>query len=149
MAKRNGFELVHGPLIPISSAVRHSVNRDGQTGVTVMNSTSDRQAVINKAGSEYDSDPLARKIVSNRAAWVNGELREAGLPPLTDSELEAESVRKVVNGSARASIIANASREFDANPDLQRVVTSRRSWVDGELVAAGFERTNSIESKSL
>ncbi|MBI5764936.1 MAG: hypothetical protein HZA51_15575 [Planctomycetes bacterium] len=114
-----------------------------------MNSTSDRQAVITKAGAEYDSEPMARKIVANRAAWVNGELRNAGLPLLNEAELEAASVRQVVNGTTRASIIANAAREFDSSEELRRIATSRRSWVDGELIAAGFERTNSMESKSL
>ena len=83
--KQARADLANSPVIfPPDGRVIHRGSHDSLGGRT----NPDRRAVINVSRIEYDCEPGLRKVVS-KADYISGELRQAGLAPLSKDEAAA------------------------------------------------------------
>jgi len=125
--------LTNAPMISNAKPIVNSAGVFG--GVPIADSG--RAAIINSAGREWDSHKTLQGLTS-RSAYCADALRQQGLALPDVTEWAACSARHHrPGGVSRASVIANAAREFDSHPALKKI-TSRAAYINGGLRDAGL-----------
>lgn len=107
-------------------------NSAGRSAVYQADGAAQRKAIIAKESSRFDSGGSSLHALTSRRAFVNGALRQAGLPLLADAELDA-----LTDTPERAAAIADAAKKYDGEPGL-KVLTARSTFIDGELRHRGM-----------
>jgi hypothetical protein len=115
-----------------------------------------REEIILKSIREYHQVRGKQPVLCSAVAWVNGELRQHKISPLTDDEVRRLSVpvgdsRNLSKQPAdRASVIAASRRGYgQLLANGQAAICSLRAWIDGDLRSSGLALLSNSEAISL
>jgi len=110
--------------------------------MSVLSQPADRATLIRRARGNYQAE-LARgkAVLCDETAWVNLELRDAGLSVLTWDERQAHGCVTALAADERSYVINEASRAFrqkHSGVGTQRAEWNERAAIDAALNAAGL-----------
>lgn len=117
-----------------------------------------RRRVVKDAGRTWDNQPDIRKF-TDRPSYIHMELVDVGHQGLTPDERKqlagggaalSEPPATLSNKSGetdpRRLMISKLAREYEGSPELQRMCSSKRSYVNGGMLAERLDRLSDEEA---